>query len=101
MPVHYLLILHVDMVLDEIYQVCRNIEDEIKRLRRKFGRADFISDLFQIVARDISGGALELQHRISQVHVLPTAPHRHYYEFHHKSASKSAVLRAIQKREGK
>ncbi len=81
-----------------MYETLRNIEDEIKRLERKFSYADFISDLFHVVSRDISGGALELRHRISQFHHGQNAPHRNFYNFNQKSACKSAVVEAVQKR---
>lgn len=80
-----------------MYENLKNIEDEIRRLERKFCYADFISDLIHVVARDISGGALELKHQISQVNQGPNAPHRDFYIFNQKSACKSAVIEAAQR----
>ncbi len=81
-----------------MYETLKNIEHEIKRLERKLSYADFISDLFHVVSRDISGGALELRHRISQPHYGKNAPNRVFYKFNQKSACKSAVVAAAQKR---
>lgn len=80
-----------------MYATLKYIEDEIKRLERKFCYADFISDLFQIVSRDISGGALELQHRVSHDHHGENAPNRVYYEFRQSFACELAVISAARK----
>ena len=76
----------------------KEIEDQIKRLEQKLCYADFISDLFHVVSRDIGGGALEIQHRASQSDTTPNqSPHREYYEFHQKSACALPIIKAIRK----
>lgn len=91
----------MDRLLFEIWEILTNIEDNMKQLERKLSYADFISDLFHVVSRDISGGALELRHRIPAPHQEQNAPPRKFFNFNQKSACKSAVMEASERIHGK
>jgi hypothetical protein len=90
------LIVEVDMILRNIYGVLKNINDEITLLQQKQSRSDFIGDLFFVVKRDISGGALIFQHRISAPHTGIGQPFRQYYHCCHRFATHLGVIAAIE-----
>jgi len=90
------LILDLDMELDNIYNVFKNIDDEITLLQQKQSRSDFIGDLFSVVKRDITGGALEFQHHIPAPHIGTDQPFRQYYYCHHQFATHLEVMAAME-----
>ena len=82
-----------------MHRTLKSIEDEIKLLQRKFCYEDFISDLICIVSRDITGGALEIQHYApSGSYQEDESPHREYYNFRSALACRSTVIQATKKR---
>jgi hypothetical protein len=90
------LILDVDMVLDNIYDVFKNIDDEITLLQQMQSRSDLIGDLFTVVKRDISGGAFGFRHHISAPHHGTDPPIRQYYYCHQRFATHLEVMAAIE-----
>ena len=94
--------LDVDWVLYEMHRTLKSIEDEIKLLQRKFCYEDFISDLICIVSRDITGGALEIQHYAPpSAYQGQQSPHRQYYNFRSALACRPTVIQAARKRSRK
>ena len=82
-----------------MHRTLKSIEDEIKRLQRKFCYEDFISELISVVSRDITGGALEIQHYApSGSSQEDESPHREYYNFRSALACRSTVIQATKKR---
>lgn len=89
----------IDWVLDEMHRTLKSIEDEIKQLQRKFCYEDFISDLIGVVSRDITGGALEIQHYAPpSTYQGQQSPHREYYHFRSALACRPIVIQAAIKR---
>ena len=91
--------LDVDWVLYEMHRTLKSIADEIQRLQRKFCYEDFISELISVVSRDITGGALEIQHYAPpSAYQGQQSPHRQYYNFRSALACRSTVIQATKKR---
>jgi len=85
-----------------MHRTLKSIADEIQRLQRKFCYEDFISELISVVSRDITGGALEIQHYAPpSAYQGQQSPHRQYYNFRSAFACRPTVIQAARKRSRK
>lgn len=79
----------------------KTITHEIIGLEQDLCYANFISDVASVITRDITGGALELQHHSPNNNPGPNAPYRPYLQFRDVASRHSSVIAAARKASSK